>query len=68
MFWIFNFLTCFDFSIIVNVPFVESGDFMVTLCCLCCSAKACVNVFLTDASSYLPGAVVGFEPRGSRRV
>lgn len=42
--------------------------FTVTLCRLCCSAKACWNVFLTDASSYLPRAVVGFKLRGRPRM
>lgn len=34
------------------------------LCCLCCYAKANYNVLLTDASSYLLRAVVGFKLRG----
>lgn len=66
MFWSYFItrLELFFFIIIVNV--FKSRDFTVTLCCLCCSAKACWNVFLTDASSYLPRAVVGFKLRGQR--
>lgn len=63
MFW-----TCFFFLFLYG----ECSVFWVkrfllwALCCLCCSAKACRNVLLTDASSYLPRAVVGFKPRGRR--
>lgn len=62
-----SFLTCLNFFLLLWMfCFLSQEIFMVTLCCLCCSAKACLNVFLTDASSYLPRAVVGFKPRGHR--
>lgn len=52
-----SFLTCF---FIVNVLFLDIFIVGFVLPLL----KACKNVSLTDASSYLPRAVVGFELRG----
>lgn len=64
--------TCFEHVFVSFFIYRECSVFWVkrfllwALCCLCCSAKACRNVSLTDASSYLPRAVVGFKPRGRR--
>lgn len=56
-----SFLTCFEHVFF----YCECSVFGHFYCGLCvASAKACKNVSLTDASSYLPRAVVGFELRG----
>ncbi len=64
----FLFFLFFFFNYYCECSVVESGDFMVTLCCLCCSAKACLNVFSDWRFELPPEGCCWFWTEGSPRM